>query len=178
MRGALQVGLIGVAALLAVGSADAPPRFVVTNPAFQGQNPRCQLRTAASHPGDEYTEVGYILNRQTRSAFPLSAEHLINPVYGKVCRAGGQVVALEINGLGNIVRAVVFRYTPRPRTGAPAEQCEPACSPGFRCAFGRCIPQCNPPCAADERCDRHRTCVRRLPALPAPPAPSGPPPRK
>jgi hypothetical protein len=51
----------------------------------------------------------------------------------------------------------------RPSTArvAPADSCEPPCSPGYVCEAGACLAQCNPPCAADEVCEGDRVCRAR-----------------
>jgi hypothetical protein len=53
--------------------------------------------------------------------------------------------------------------TPAPAT-TPAPHnveegtCSPACSTGYSCSAGGCIPVCEPPCAANEQCGPDRVC--------------------
>ena len=37
-------------------------------------------------------------------------------------------------------------------------QCDPPCSPGFKCDEGACEPVCNPECSPDQVCRSDRTC--------------------
>src|SRR5207253_2935747 len=86
----------------------------------------------------------------------------IEEARGQVCRAGGEMVVTQVNGMGAVVRGAVFRRrTEQPATEATSEQCDPICSPGFRCKGTKCVPQCNPACDDGEACGRDRVCHPR-----------------
>jgi hypothetical protein len=39
-----------------------------------------------------------------------------------------------------------------------ADACHPACSPGYACRDGSCVPTCDPPCGPGEVCGADRSC--------------------
>jgi hypothetical protein len=128
----------------------------------------CELRTVGSHPGPDYVEIGVISIEGDRSFGAGSyqdPQEFVNRVRPQVCRAGGEVVATEVNGRGIVVRGVVFRRArvavergPAAPPPAPKEGCEPICSPGFACEGHTCVPQCNPVCANNQVCGDDRLC--------------------
>jgi hypothetical protein len=131
----------------------------------------CEFDLVASHPGPGFVEVAQIA---VDGPAEKVASHYRDPrafaseVRPQVCAAGGDVLMTEVNGVGAIVHAIVFRHVeidpaPGPMNGAPppaavAGVCEPICSPGFACNAGTCIPQCNPACGGDETCGNDRLC--------------------
>jgi hypothetical protein len=137
---------------------------------FPPREATCAFDVLASHPGPGYVEVAQIGIEGDQS---FGAGQYRNPrefaqvVQPKVCAAGGDVLATEVNGAGSIVRGIVFHRISEPEApalppGAPpstvAGTCEPICSPGFACNAGVCAPQCNPACTGDETCGNDRLC--------------------
>lgn len=57
-------------------------------------------------------EGGYVYSSGKREGVPSSAADLREKIGPEVCRAGGEAVVTEVNGLGQYVRATVVRYSP------------------------------------------------------------------
>jgi len=126
----------------------------------------CQVELYATHPGPEYIEIGQITPEENAPRYtnPQSFKKVVRPV---VCALGGDALATEMNGLGVIIRGIVFKHVaseePAAATPAPAASgtCDPICSPGFTCDAGTCVPQCNPACDEGEACGKDRLCHPR-----------------
>ena len=120
----------------------------------------------ATHPGPGYVEIGQITIEGDRSFGAGSyrdPQEFANVVHDRICAAGGDTLITEVNGFGIIARGIVLRRsetTPPAAASvpAPADACEPLCSPGFLCSAGKCLPQCNPACGNGETCGNDRLC--------------------
>jgi hypothetical protein len=130
----------------------------------------CALRVVGTHPGSEYEEIGVISIEGDRSFGAGSyqdPQEFVNAVRPQVCRAGGEVVATEVNGFGIVARGVAFhKAAAAPATASPPPAavagCNPICSPGFACSGQTCVPQCNPACG-DGECGNDRQCHPKKP---------------
>ena len=128
--------------------------------------PDCRIRLVASPPESGYDEIGLLAIDGPAGSFR-DPDEFVRAARPQVCRAGGEIVVTQINGLGAIVRGVVLRRRPvEPAAEAEAQaepdgDCDPICSPGFACTDGKCRPQCNPACEAGETCGRDRLCHAR-----------------
>lgn len=129
---------------------------------FPPRPANCHIRNVGSHPGAGYTEIGYINvegdNRMFGAGSYRNPAKFVEQVRSEVCRAGGELVITQMNGLGVVVRGIVLRRTGGSARPQPVSGCEPICSPGFRCIRRVCVPQCNPACEAGEKCGRDRRC--------------------
>jgi hypothetical protein len=140
---------------------------------FPAREPSCVFDVVGSHPGPGYVEVAQISiegNRSNGAGQYDNPQEFANVVHAKICAVGGDVLATEVNGVGVIVRGIVFHRVDEPQPppqGRPAEPvpaadtCNPICSPGFSCNAGTCVPQCNPACTEAETCGNDRLCHPR-----------------
>jgi hypothetical protein len=121
----------------------------------------CHIRVVAAPPGSEFEEIGLLSVEGDHSAFR-NPDAFIEEAREVVCHAGGEVVLTQVNGIGAIVRGVVFRRSAaQPATEETTEECNPICSPGFDCKGTKCVPLCNPACEDGESCGRDRLCHPR-----------------
>jgi len=156
--------LVAVSCL--VGCAE--PAFHWNGARFPAREPNCRLKLLGMPPGPDYVEIGTIIKGDRSGGAESSHDpaQFVSPVWAKVCAAGADAVVTEVNGLGVVVRGIVFKHVaptpaaPAPETAAVAggRACIPICSPGFDCRDGTCVPLCNPACESGETCGRDRLC--------------------
>jgi len=113
--------------------------------------------TTPSYPWEDIATVRAYCNVRNQCLEKLRAE---------VCEAGGDTI-YSYNDLVTRTNYTVVATVAR-RTGAkpvaktssvpPAGECDPPCSPGYRCQSGQCIALCNPPCGEGMTCAQDRTC--------------------
>jgi phage terminase large subunit-like protein len=81
-------------------------RYTATNAARPPKPSTCELRVSATLPAEGYEEVGVF---EVSGGAPARAIADFKEQYGaQACQAGGDLVVAEVNGGGQIVRAVVF----------------------------------------------------------------------
>jgi hypothetical protein len=88
--------------------ATAPSYAFVASSASAQLQPRpadCDFRITSTVPAEGFEEIGSLEPSYSTSRM----EEFRRAVHGPVCNAGGQVVAIQINGYGSIVRGIVFR---------------------------------------------------------------------
>jgi hypothetical protein len=150
-----------IAALVVVGSfaGCAEVVFHAAGSNSYPANPHdCRIRLLAGDPGSDFEEIGLLAVEGDPRVFN-DPDVFIAQAQEQVCRAGGDAVVTQVNGLGSIVRGVVFRRRkPRRAAEEPNTECNPICSPGFSCKKARCVPLCNPACEPKEFCGRDRVC--------------------
>ena len=116
MRGTLLILL-----LLAAGCS-AEMRYTPTKASkdVAAKAADCSIDVLSTRPDRPFDELGIIdfaggvvgKNTGQRSGVPDSAGELKEKVRPEVCRAGGDAVISEINGVCQYVRATVVRYRP------------------------------------------------------------------
>ena len=101
----MKVELVFPIALVLAGCA-ASYQFTGTGKPATPKPPNCEIGVSATVPGPEYEELGILqpVANPTRDI-----REFKESVREPVCRAGGDHVVGEINGLGIYVRGVVFR---------------------------------------------------------------------
>jgi hypothetical protein len=106
------------ASLLAVGCA-TPQYTPASSVRAQPKPADCSFDILTTRPQRLFDELGIIdftggLIYQTgrRAGLPESASELKDKTATTVCRAGGDAVLADVNGLGQYVRATVIRYKP------------------------------------------------------------------
>jgi hypothetical protein len=80
-------------------------RYTATSAARTPKPANCELQVTASMPSEGYEEIG-VFEVTTAATNEISVFKTV--VAPQACAAGGDLVVTNVNGLGNIVRAVVF----------------------------------------------------------------------
>lgn len=95
-------------------------------------------------------------------------EGCIEELRQKACQEGGDTVYDFKDGRQGVYTLVVatigIRKAPstrkavQPDSTAATSECNPPCSPGYRCSGKECNALCNPPCDGGMVCNRRRVC--------------------
>jgi len=112
--------LAWAASLLAVGCAAAQTQYTATSSVRAQPKPEsCSFDVLTTRPQRPFEELGIIdftggvvYKTGHRAGLPDSASELKDKAAQTVCRAGGDAVLADVNGLGQYVRATVIRYKP------------------------------------------------------------------
>jgi hypothetical protein len=107
-----------LASMLAACSAEK--QYTPTSTKTAAARPEnCEFDILTLKPARAIEELGIIdfqgghIDREgRRTGVPSSAAELREKIGPEVCRAGGEAVFTEVNGLGQYVRATVVRYSP------------------------------------------------------------------
>jgi hypothetical protein len=111
-------------ALFLVLACSASPKFTPNSATRADAKPSdCKFDVLTLQPAQPVDELGIIdfaggnINIHTgeRLGVPATAAELRERVASEVCRAGGDAVLGQVNGVGQYIRATVLRYRPEPK---------------------------------------------------------------
>jgi hypothetical protein len=111
-----------VALLSALAGCSAQPQYTQTSTKGAAARPKdCQFDVLTMRPAGAIEQLGIIdfqggavSSTGRRNGLPDTAADLREKVAPDVCRAGGDAVIAEVNGLGQYLRATVIKYAPQP----------------------------------------------------------------
>jgi hypothetical protein len=129
----------------------------------------------ATKPNYPYEDIA---SSRAKCHFTYGRSACIDKLRADACEAGGTAIyafSEGVMGEYTMIAATIGRKTKdapaapvaaeavtassaTDRTPAPADGCNPICSPGFACKDSACVPVCNPPCEKGETCTRKRVC--------------------
>ena len=107
VRSTLAVTMASVCVLL--GACGPTFKYVPTSEVTnEAREPTCEFRVLTTIPSNPFDEVGIL---QADGSYRTSdVEEFKKIVAPDVCRAGGDAIISEINGLGYYMRGTVIRY--------------------------------------------------------------------
>jgi len=70
----------------------------------------CEFEVFTVAPGREYVELGILDVGGDATAAPHSVEKFTEMIQASVCRAGGDAVIAQVNGVGAYVHGAVIQY--------------------------------------------------------------------
>jgi hypothetical protein len=115
-----RMALVGAVSLLAIGCAAETHYTASSSLRAQPKPDNCSFEVLSTRPQRLFEELGIIdftggviYQNGHRSGVPDSASALKDKAAQTVCRAGGDALLADVNGLGEYVRATVIRYTPQ-----------------------------------------------------------------
>jgi hypothetical protein len=109
------------ALVLPLAACAATPQYTATSSVRTASRPEnCSFDVLTTRPQRSFDELGVIdftggaiAKTGQRTGVPDNAAGLKEKVSKTVCRAGGDAVLADVNGLGEYFRATVIRYTPQ-----------------------------------------------------------------
>jgi hypothetical protein len=133
---------------------------------FQARTPNCRVKffpsTTPDYPWQDIASVS------TKCHAVKGREGCIEELRQKACQEGGDTVYDFKDGRQGVYTLVVatigIRKAPstrkavQPDSTAATSECNPPCSPGYRCSGKECNALCNPPCDGGMVCNRRRVC--------------------
>lgn len=76
---------------------------------FPSKPEDCTFRVMNSQPRGDYEEIGAVLMNGSQALFPSDLSKFQEMMRKDVCRAGGDIVVVDVNGIGQYVRGIVYR---------------------------------------------------------------------
>jgi hypothetical protein len=137
--------------------------FRLSGQRFQARAPNCPVKffpsTTPDYPWQDIASV---------STKCLGRDACIAELRQKACQEGGDTVydfkdgrqgeyTFVVATVG-IRKAASAKKVVQPDNAAATNECDPPCSPGYRCNGRECKALCNPPCEAGMICSPKRVC--------------------
>jgi hypothetical protein len=104
-----RTGVLGIVSMLALGACDPALKYVrTTHNAADPKPAKCAFDVLTVRPDRPFQELGVL---EPDGPYTGSVAEYRNIARPFVCKAGGDAVVAEVNGLGMYIRGTVIRFT-------------------------------------------------------------------